>query len=213
MKNKQKQILGLCGLAKSGKDTMCTAIINVCRDNGLIATRYSIADILRNMLADSIQEKYNINIWECSPDEKESVRQYLVDVGLEKRSETKGKYLTNLLQQQIDADTHSDIVVVTDIRYHQYEQDEVYWLQTKNNGKLVHIKLKIAEDELGNPVFISPPNVQEALNDPLLQDLADYHVEWDKIESFKSFSECQIYYQRVAKQVLEHLDIVKNNNN
>jgi hypothetical protein len=207
---KNKKIIGLCGLAKSGKDTMCDSIINVCKTYGIVATRYSIADILRTMLEKDIKEKFNINVWECSASEKEIFRQFLVDVGLEKRNESNGKYLTNLLQKQIDDDLHSDIIIITDIRYDQYPEDEVYWVKTKNNGKLVHIKLKVGEDELGNPVFISPPNIQEATNDPLLQEKADYHVEWDRIHLSKSFSECQIYYQMVAKEVLERLDFLKN---
>lgn len=236
MERKMKyNMIGLCGLARCGKDTLCKALIHECSLRGITAKRYSIADYLKNELKSFILEQFGIDVWNCTDEEKELIRPIMVEWGLIKRKQSNGQYLTGILQKTIDFDRIKsssfqvpsemlgtalvypagvDLPIVTDIRYHQYENDEVSWVKNKNNGALVHIKRIVAYDDLGEPIFTCPPNEQEALNDPLLQSESDYHVEWEGIEAkypnsdhdsiIAKFNE----YNKVAREVLDKLEIV-----
>lgn len=208
-------MIGLCGLARTGKDTMCNYMLQILSEHGIRGKRFSIADEIKRQLALILGQFYiDINVFDCSDEDKSLIRPLMVEWGLIHRKRTQGQYLTSLLQKEIDSWVSLDtskisVPIVTDIRYDQYEKDEVFWLKDLNKGKLVHIKKKIAEDELGEPVFILPPNEQEALNDPILQLKSDYHVEWDKMEGSGHTEEYKnSYYYSVASQVLKKLDII-----
>ena len=222
---KHYKMIGLCGLARTGKDTLCQALINECATRGIRAKRYSIADELKKQLYPFIWQQYEIDIYNCTNEEKELVRPLMVDWGLIHRQRSEGAYLTDILQGSIDADTYiqnmpmmpmmpmsacnitmpsCDLPIITDVRYDQYKKDEVYWVKERNQGALVHIKKIIGEDNNGNPIYVEPPNEQERLNDPILQDEADYHVEWPRMEGSSDAIEV---YSNAAKEVLDALHI------
>jgi hypothetical protein len=213
---------------------MCEHIINVCNKHGIKAKRFAIADEIKRQLHLFIKTQFGVDIYNCTDAEKTMVRPIMVDWGLIKREKSQGQYLTNLLQADIDeafrphdwpmlngrGHIHSggnipkeviDLAIVTDIRYSQYPEDEVYWVQEKNDGALVHIKKKVGEDEIGEPVFTLPPNEQEMLNDPILQECADYHVEWDMMEGQgvdRVIHDLPKYYDAVAEELLKRLEII-----
>jgi hypothetical protein len=180
-------VVGLSGLAGAGKDLFCQLLIKTLASQGYgTAKRYALADALKAETRQFMIDAYGIDINHCSREQKDLIRPFLVAHGGIRRAMSKGKHWTNKLSNIIDND-QPRIAIVTDVRYDQYPEDELFWLKNKLNGVFVHISMYWFEDDtLDYPrvnqvkKFIQPPNEHEAKNDPLLQNQADYRVVWEK---------------------------------
>lgn len=203
-----KTFIGLCGVARCGKDTMCNAMIEVLKTHGLVGKRASIADSIRSSLYKFIKEEFNIDIWNASLSEKEIIRGIMVEFGLAKRAESKGVHLTDALQPKIDLefDSGTDVIIVPDIRYDVYPKDELYWAKVLNEGKIVHISKIVSYNEDGTPNFLPPVNEQEVENDPKLKAQSDYAMAWETKGEFNDNN--SEYYLNKAEVALKYLKII-----
>jgi hypothetical protein len=168
------KIVGLTALARAGKDTTCQMLIEEFGKRGIIAKRYALADRLKSEMSEFFLSNFGVNILTVDGETKEILRPLLVAYGFAKRKLSKGTYWTSLLKKEMDLDTTSDVAIVTDIRYKEYDKDEVDWI--KENGVLVHIT-RILED--GRE--LQPPNADEQRNDPIVKSHADYFFRFGKI--------------------------------
>ena len=67
------------------------------------------------------------------------------------------------------------------MRYADYPKDETYWLKEELGGKLVHISQYKIESRLNGEVkiFRPPVNEEERRNEPMLEEEADYILQWE----------------------------------
>ena len=165
-----KALVGIAGVAKSGKDTACQLIIDIAKSVGLTAQRFALADELKIALRPTLINTYGIDIMKCTPEEKEKVRPELVEYGKQLREKTNGKFWTDILHSKI-AESSCELAIVSDIRYCSYDEDEVQWLK-KLGGALIHV----TRHENGR--LIPPPNQDEKENDPKLIALSDIDIVW-----------------------------------
>jgi hypothetical protein len=177
------KFVGLSGYATVGKDLFFSIL-----SSHYPSTRFSLGDILKAEVREKILEEESVDILNCNSQDKKKVRPKLVEYGEARRTETKGKYFTDKMNKIIsNTFTLSRIPVITDIRYKEYENDELEWLKNDLDGVLVYIKkYKIIS---GERVYVEPPNESEKSNDPFLRENADYTVDWEEVESAKDFSE------------------------
>ena len=166
-------IIGLGGIAKSGKDFFFTNLKKTTKRNVI---RFAIADELKKELFSLIKNTYNVDIFNCSAEDKEKIRPMLLSHGKIRRNESKGRHWINKISEKIKdaAKDKENIVVITDIRYDEFAEDEVDWVKKELNGFFVHIS-KYTEDK-GVKVFGLPPNEDEAINNPKLIEKADYLI-------------------------------------
>ena len=68
------------------------------------------------------------------------------------------------------------INIITDIRFNEYEKDEVFWLRKEINGVLIH--LARYEEQGSGKTYVLPANEEESRNEPLLKRDADFLFEW-----------------------------------
>jgi hypothetical protein len=172
-------ILGLAGVARSGKDTFCQLASDILIDDyGLVSQRYALADELKNDINPFLMEKCGIDIWNCTPEQKEMVRPLLLYYGTDiKRVQSNGRCWVEKLGDTMRKDKMSDVMIVTDVRYGVNEYDELYWLREEMGGKLIYISQYTVND-FNERVYLSPPNLYEIENDPIMRKNADYHFEW-----------------------------------
>lgn len=170
-------ILGLSGSAQSGKDTFYSILKRLSSKK---VTRFALADNLKEETDKWIKNNYRIDYKSCTLKEKEFIRPFWVVHGKLKRNISQGKHWTDLLtpvlQERLNQEDNQ-ILCITDIRYKEYPEDESDWLK-KIGGKLIHISMY---EKTGTFLkFNKYPNEDEAKNDPILKDLADYRLEWEK---------------------------------
>jgi len=174
-------VIGLSGVAGCGKDTFFTVL-----SENMNVRRVSLADSLKSEVNDWTLRHYGINAVTCSREDKEKIRSLLVYHGGMKRDSSKGRHWIELASKKITKDHPDYTTVITDIRFNEYENDEVSWLQNELGGKLIHLKLWEGIPDSNEGVlyrkYKEPANNAEAENDPKLIDKADYKIEMRRVE-------------------------------
>ena len=172
MEFKYKNI-GISGVAGCGKNTLSTIIIKLLQRLELPYRELSIANNLKQEVSWASRELYGINSSNCTREEKETIRPFLVAHGEIKRNLSNGTHWTLLLNKELAADK---INIITDIRYNKYEKDEVFWLKNEINGVLIHLS---RYDEInGGRKYLLPANEPEKENDPGLKKEANFLLKW-----------------------------------
>ena len=194
-----KNIIGLGGIAQSGKDFFFTNLKKTTKRNVI---RFAIADELKKELFSLIKNTYNVDIFNCSAEDKEKIRPMLLSHGKIRRNDSKGRYWIDKISEKVKdaAKGEKNIVVITDVRYDEFANDEVDWVKKELNGFFVHIS-KYTEDK-GVKVFGLPPNEDEAINNPKLIEKADYLIQWpDKLKEEQAKRYCNevLIYIRLSE--------------
>ena len=171
--------IGLSGVAGAGKDLFFSLL-----SKKVNCVRYSIADNLKKEVTEWCRDHYGIHPLTCSRAEKDLIRPILVAHGTIKRNKSNGRHWINKLNKKIKNNMTSSTVIITDIRYDDYPEDEVHWLMKELGGYLVHISLYDVVPRLNVDFkkFVMPANEEEARNNPKLQNKADYIIEWPREE-------------------------------
>ena len=180
----KSKIIGIAGVAGSGKDLFYELL-----SRQVTCKRFSLGDQLKKEIKSYCIEHFSIDPLSCSREEKNLIRKCLVSHASIKRKLSEGRYwlekvdpeIKNHIFSQILSDGEvSEYSCVTDIRYHQYENDEVSWLKKELGGILIHIsQFKIINSQ---KVFVPPANEDEASQDSGLKNAADYVYECQFIE-------------------------------
>lgn len=203
------KIIGLSGVASSGKDCFYKLLESKLKKAHLEITRYAIADRLKEELRNFAGWYYDLDLMTCPPKQKEEMRPLMVFHGTYMRKKTDGKYWVDFLKKELERKNHEGVVCITDIRYDEYSTDEVDWLKNELGGTLVHIsrykrlKLTKAIEQISGPdvgeikSYIQPANDNEAANDPKIKEKADYSLEWETV--YGSLDE-------VDEQLSHHVD-------
>jgi hypothetical protein len=182
--------IGIAGVARSGKDSLALEIENLIKSyRAQEVYRTSLAQPLKEDCKDFISQYLGLNVFTDNNEEKAIFREFLVWYGKVKRQQTEGKYWTNLLDERVQK-FQPDVCIIPDIRYQQYEQDEVSWLKAKPNNILIHLQRVAINGEI-----VPPANMDETINDSIIQNSADYKILWptftddNKQENMREFAE------------------------
>jgi hypothetical protein len=182
--------IGIAGVARSGKDSLALEIENLIKiSRGLTVHRISLAQPLKEDCKHFIKDYLGLNVFTDNNEEKATFREFLVWYGKVKRQQTEGKYWTNLLDQRVE-EYRPDVCIIPDIRYQQYEGDEVSWLKAKPKNILIHLQRIAINGEI-----VPPANMDESINDSIIQNSADYKIIWPtfmddyKQENMREFAE------------------------
>lgn len=182
--------IGIAGVARSGKDSLALEIENLIRSyKSKTIYRTSLAKPLKEDCKGFIKDYLGLNVFTDNNEEKATFREFLVWYGKVKRQQTEGKYWTNLLDERVEK-FQPDVCIIPDIRYQQYEQDEVSWLKAKEQNILIHLQRIAINGEI-----VPPANMDESINDSIIQNSADYKIVWptftdeNKQENMREFAE------------------------
>ncbi len=181
-----KYVIGIGGIARAGKDTACQMLLERFSKMGISARRIALADNLKLEIRGKLIEDHGIDILNCAPEQKEQMRPALVAFGKARREKSSGTFWTGLVEQEM-LSVPEDVIVVPDIRYDIFEKDERYWVQDKMNGLLVHVARYSIQRIPSNidgemsdcKIWVTPPNADEADNDPRIREAADFNIEWE----------------------------------
>lgn len=191
--------IGVSGVARAGKDSFSEALLHIIKNEGFHTKRYALAEPLKNDCKEFIREKLGLSVWTDNSEEKSIFREMLVWYGKVKRKQTQGKYWTSLLERQVEIES-PEVCIISDIRYQQYEEDEVYWLKNKKHGVLIHVE---RTDIHGN--LIPPANMDETINDSIVKDQAHFMLNWPTLSpdsTYKLEDFAKMVYNSVIKERL-----------
>jgi GTPase SAR1 family protein len=150
--------IGLSGAAGVGKDTLCQVLLDLFTEYP--SKRYSVAgDFIKNDLDQLLQKTIGVSAFTTNAEEKTNIRPLLVEYGRLMRNQTKGRYFIKKIEDDINFG-YQHVPIITDIRYAEYEKDELFWLKNEKSGLLVFL------DREG----IEPANEFEEKNNILLRN-------------------------------------------
>lgn len=182
-------VIGIAGAARSGKDTLCRGICRVLSENGHSGIRRSIAgDTVKKDLKDLIYSKTQIDSFTEDLSTKELIRPLLVEYGNLMRAKTEGRYFID--QFKIEKDV---INIIPDIRYAEYQKDELYWLKNEVKGFLVFIERE----------GISDVNDRERVNNKIIREVADYKLKWSSLDENTSHGKETI--NQIAQEIVDYI--------
>jgi hypothetical protein len=179
-------VIGISGVAGSGKDLFTELLIENLERRGDSAARVALADELKEEVRDWCITHYGTDPLLCSRTDKDKIRNFLVCHGVLKRQLSNGRHWIELAADRINEIKRDfKYIIISDIRYADYGADEAYWVQKELNGKLVHIsqfQWSIDSDH-GNEVkrYRAPANSEEKMNDPKVEKAADFLLSWEFI--------------------------------
>ena len=193
--------IGVSGFAGCGKDLFYELLGDELIDNDVSVSKISIAESLKVECRSSLVRFMGIDILNCTREEKDKVRDYLVFYGLVMRDRSGGRHWINKASEEIGRESRRiddlglnriitrdgrwdvldeesgerlpHVFCVTDVRYDEYEKDEVFWIKNELKGNLVHLTKEGS----------SAANSFEEENDPRLQEKADYKIVWPDCNS------------------------------
>lgn len=183
-------VIGISGVAGAGKDLFFSLLRRALSERGIDASRYALADELKNEIAPLLLNLYGIDINSCDREIKDLYRPLLVFHGKVRRRETEGRYWTDKVSYKIKSENVSGVSCITDIRYDFYEKDELFWLKNDMGGILIHISLFKMEN--GEKITKLGANDEETKFDPILKSKADYNIEWELSDSSQGNSESKL---------------------
>jgi len=187
---KYHSFIGISGSARSGKDTLCRALIRKFKKMNKKVERLSIAgDLIKKDLNSLIKNVAGIDTFTENTEEKELIRPLLVEYGKILRKKTKGRYFLDNFEEKPDT-----IHIIPDIRYCEYEKDEIYWLKNEKNGFLIYLERE----------NIKPANETEEKNNKIIKTIADTCIFWNSLnendsEDIKKIDE---YAENLIKNLL-----------
>lgn len=170
-------ILGVCGVATSGKDTFFNVLKKLLstdfNNTGITnCERVAFADELKHETDAFLMENVNISAFTKDPAEKEVIRPFLVTYGTHVRRKLDQECWIKKLEKRIrrinKASAEQTLLCVTDVRF----ENEVRWVQDQD-GKVIHVTRK------ENGKIIPPANKDEEENDPTIKEMSDLTLEWD----------------------------------
>ena len=175
-------MIGIAGLARSGKDTLAKNLSEIIKEDlGIEVKVYSFALPIRCQVGNLLEDYYHISPFTEDSDEKLIIRPLLVAHG----EQMKQKFGKDIWLKELLGTIHEDLrykeffPIISDVRF-DFEVEAI----KNENGQVIHIS------KIGN----EPPNEIEAKNDPLVQRVADICHSWPEYEP-DDMSECKDHAQ------------------
>ena len=173
-------VIGVTGLARSGKDIYCKIAQSILSANGFHPQKYAFADALKTDVEPFLRDVCKCDVWTDNTEIKTDIRDFLVWYGTtwwRKREPTRW---IRLVEEKMKSESWVNASLISDVRY----PNEGHWVHSKD-GWLVHISkyVKLSPDagKTWKRKYQVPPNEQEAKNDPIMQEMSDYKVQWEDL--------------------------------
>lgn len=176
MSDKNKPLLlGISGVAKSGKDSLYKCLCNLYPHLGI--ERIAFADSLKGELSEIVMEHFGIDLFDMTPAKKELIRPLLVWWGCTKR-EILPDYWIDLAFADFNFYKGSDIVVVTDVRF----DNERARIQ-EMGGKVIYLERLWFNTGSLEWEILKPCNEEEKGYTLPIKEKADFHFTWPDFET------------------------------
>lgn len=213
------KVIGIAGYARCGKDTFVGIAKKVLRKNGFTPVRVAFADKLKEEVTEMLKaNNFQASVYTEDAATKALIRPLLVWWGCQRRYESEGGlYWVNEANEKLrihqGAAHHTYIpedqlvALVSDVRF----VNEANWIHQSWDGVVIHLKRYTTGKErkvLGGEwedvkYYDAAPNEEEAKNDPLVQELADFRIEWESKKKMTAEEAMEDpYLQGVALDVL-----------
>lgn len=172
-----KNIIGISGFARSGKDTLAKTLKSLLEERGHTVGLFSFASSLKSDIDNFCIEKFNISAFCESSELKAKIRPMLIAYGNCQRNATGGSFWIDRLKPEINRffDSGGEYAIVSDLRFKEFEYDEYDYFREFERNFVFTVSLF---DENGK--INSAAHESEKKSFPFFLQNSDYNVEWSK---------------------------------
>ena len=121
-------VVGISGVARSGKNLLCELLMQNLYLEGYTSKPFALASDLKNDCDEFLYKMCDLNVWTDLTEDKNQFREFLVWYGDLKRKQSNGRYWIDKLDRRIST-FEGDVAIITDVRYDHYDKDEVHWIK------------------------------------------------------------------------------------
>lgn len=163
--------VGIGGVARCGKDTLAWILKSKLDSLGYRCHIDHFAAPLKENADEFLYRNFGISAFTADNNEKESIRPFLVGLAEVYRKTTKGGYFWKSLVKRNRHLWHNDILIVPDLRFAEYKEDEVDLFN--RYGMSIYLEMEGKW----------PANDTEKKNDPDLREKCQSVFHWKKSEN------------------------------
>jgi energy-coupling factor transporter ATP-binding protein EcfA2 len=176
------RIIGICGPARSGKDTLADSFAEIFKEYKVKTQKLSFAKELKYECKSFVKRTLGIDIFTEVTEEKDIIRPLLVTWGTHVRRKLNDNVWIDALEKRM----HSNkIVIISDVRF----ENEFNWVK-KQGGKIIFVNRTLPDGSL-----VPNANEEEEKNNCFLQQNADSTFTWDTISDSR-------WIQAIAHSIL-----------
>lgn len=177
----ENQIIGICGVARAGKDTFCNIATDRLVRKGHNVSRFAFADALKNKIDPFLEENFGISAFTTNTQEKDIIRPLLVGLGASMRAKDPD-YWIKQIAPEVEESLHAGrFVFITDVRY----KNEIEWVHSLK-GKTVYVSRE----------GVLPANHEEEVNNVFVEELAKFKIHWDTVSEKDYMKYCEKYVSK-----------------
>ena len=159
------RIIGICGPARSGKDTLADSFVEIFKEYKVKTQKLSFAKELKYECKSFVKRTLGIDIFTEVTEEKDIIRPLLVTWGTHVRRRLNDNVWIDALAKRM----HSNkIIIISDVRF----ENEFNWIKERG-GKIVFINRTLPDGTL-----VPNANEEEEKNNAFLQQNADSNFTW-----------------------------------
>ena len=159
------RIIGICGPARSGKDTLADSFVEIFKEYKVKTQKLSFAKELKYECKSFVKRTLGIDIFTEVTEEKDIIRPLLVTWGTHVRRKLNDNVWIDALAKRM----HSNkIIIISDVRF----ENEFNWIKERG-GKIVFINRTLPDGTL-----VPNANEEEEKNNSFLQQNADSNFTW-----------------------------------
>ena len=202
-------VVGVSGVARSGKNLFCDLIIEELAKQGYSAKQFALANALKRDCEQFLETYCELDVHTDNTHNKSLFREFLVWYGDLRRKQTGGRHWIKKMDEQIARYT-GDVALISDVRYAHYTNDELGWVVYEHEGLLVHLRRyerssTAVIDAEGNVQmnYVQPPNEHERINDPKLREAAHFKLNWPTVEDPRKSLEIMNIVNEVTTEIIE----------
>lgn len=220
------KVIGIAGYARCGKDTFVAIAKNILKRNGYSPFRIAFADKLKEETESMLSvNNFKASVLTDDAEAKKLIRPLLVWWGCQRRQESEGGlYWVKTAEEKIrnyyagarhaSIDDDKLVMLVSDVRF----PNEAKWVHETFDGEVIHLRKYVVQNLTESPeivygvstidefqkVYDEAPNEEEKKQDPLVREIADQCIDWEKSSSSDILND-----SRMNEIVLEALNKTK----
>ena len=164
----KNKIIGVTGHCRAGKDSLFNLLY---RNYPNTFYRLAFADQLKDHLADFVSNRFDINIFQCSAEQKTKIRPLMIGYGMAQRN-MDPNYWVKEVADKLNIYNHSTILcpVITDFRF----ENEVKFFKEKYGKDFVLVEVVRLDSKDAFPT-------EELLEMPKVRPYVDHRIEWNTV--------------------------------
>ena len=161
-------IIGICGNARSGKDTLADLLIEILQENGVKTQKLSFANQLKEESRDFLLKTIGIDSFTTDDEEKKIIRPFLVTWGTHVRRKIDPMVWVRAVEKQMDPNA---VLLIPDVRY----RNEYDWLREQDSYCV------FVDRALQDGTNVPPANDEEERENLFLRANSDFQLSWGTV--------------------------------